>query len=427
MLGVRGVRGPMAFVGFGMLGASWWGFAGLLGEFETDSDRGTEAGPEGASSAEGSVDSPAPVLDAAPEAAAARDGGGDAPIDAPIGAPDAPVDAPPPIRELYLITATGFMPPVQNDLDVIDLAKGAAVTDVSMNGAVAVAYANGNVYVARGSGQSRVTILTPGVLNHVQDVILPLDPTAAVFRPDCSSVFIATTAGELVEISLPSGTAVWLPITVPLPPTLGSSPQLTGLALDATLTHMGVTEFSGSQSSVAIVNKNTNGTWAVGLNVASPAVAGSNCGREAMAPSFSPDGTVLSTFDPNCSTYDVYTVATGARNTTASAQFTRTSGVSFSQGSVWDSKGQVWSTNYMDAYRTSEEGMPTSFPLPNGTSPGTLALDDTRSTLYFFPYDPRTNGAYTLDLVSGTGTALNWALSLIPGGANIASATYVVR
>ena len=346
-------------------------------------------------------------------------------VDAPADVvADAPVDAPAAVKELYFITQQGFMPPLNDDLERVDLARGAVTVDQPMNGALDVCYAGGNLYVVRGSGQARVSVLQLGTLNITSNIVLPADPAAAVFSADCSSVFVGTSGGQIMQVGLPSGNAVGAPISVPLPSGSSGSPQLTGLGIDASGTQLGVTEFSGSSSSVAIVYK-AGSNWALGLTVASQPVSGSNCGREAASPAFSPDGTLLSTFDPNCGTYDVYTVATGMLNATVSAQFTRPSGVSFSGGSIWDHNNQVWSTNVSTVYRTSETGMPATFPLP--ASAGALGLDDTGLVLYFVPYDPHTSGAYTIDTTTGATTALGWNLGLVPSGSGVTRIRYVVR
>ncbi len=442
MLGVWRGRGRIVFAGLAALSAGAWGCSGLIGDFSIESasasdggsDTGADTSPseagDGSAFVDGSADAPSPAPDGPSEAMADVEGGGveggviEAAVDAPF---DAPVDAGTPIRELYLITASGMPPQFQNDVDVVDLASGKAISDVSMNGAVAVGYGNGNVYVAQGSGRTRISILQPGTLNTVSTLLLSFDPAVAVFRPDASSVFAATAGGTIQELSLPSGSAVGASFSVPLPSGSSGSPQITGLALDPSGKFLGVTEFSGSSSSVAIVTQNTTGSWTVGMNVSSAPISGSNCSREALAPAFSPDGALLSTFDPNCGAFDVYQVAMGTFDVVASARLPRPSGTSFAVGSVWDGKGQVWAANYMDSYRTSAQGPGASFLLPNATNAGTLAVDDTRSTLYFIPYDPHSNGAYTLDLGTGAGTALNFNLALIPQGSNVTKAVYIVR
>jgi hypothetical protein len=334
------------------------------------------------------------------------------------------VDAGVPIVELYLLTKGGMFPQFTNDLVIVDVTKGAARIAKSADGANALCYASGQIFVARGGGLAEVSVFNVQDLSNAGTLFLDSDPVSAVFSADCSHLYMADVNANIQKYALGNGTATALgvPVAVPLPTGTPGTPQVTGLALDPSETHLGVTVFSGATSSVALLDS----SWNILFNVASQAIATSNCSREAMSPSFSPDGALLATYDPNCGAYDVYSSPGGQFDTQASARYTRPDGASFPVQSVWDHTGQVWTASYQSLYMTSHGGAQNAF-LMAPLFVGNLGIDKTRSTIYFFAYDPHANGAFTIDLASGAAKSLGWDLSLIASNSNVEDILYVSR
>jgi hypothetical protein len=334
------------------------------------------------------------------------------------------------IHELYLL------------LEVPSITPGgtptASVAVVSIDGAVisrqlvvqnpvAIGYANGSLYVVEATSTPQMIVVDAATLVTTKGYQLPFTPTAAAFNADATHVYLADTSGDIDMYSPGNGVLASTTVTVP-----SGSTQLVGIAVDATETHLAVAENNGGTSSVAELSIGASSFSPV-FNVTSQPISGSNCGREASAPSFSPDGTLLSTFDPNCVVYDMYVTSgtsAGTISATPSVRYTRTGGASSAIDTVWTANNAAWTTNDQDLYLASETGTPASstvaLPSSDYASAG-LAVDATRSTLYFVPYDPATNGSYTVNTTTGAFTATDWDLSTAQAGADVYQAIYVAR
>ncbi|HLK89715.1 MAG TPA: hypothetical protein VKZ18_07470 [Polyangia bacterium] len=323
---------------------------------------------------------------------------------------------------LYAVTGCGGGPCDGNGLVAIDVAQKRAVAQAALYGAIALAYRNGQLLVAGGSGTTRISIVDPVTLAVTRIQTLPWDPSAAAFSSDGSVLYAAHDDGYVSQVRVSDG-AVTAEIQV-APATGSAGPnQIAGLAVDPTDSFVGITGFDGVSSSVTAI-RISGQTLAVAFNVASLPFASSNCERQAQGPGFDRAGTALATFDRNCGAFDVYDLASGALDATASVLYARPYGTSFNASTIADAAGRFWADNAGNLYRTSltDTGQQASFAFSPST--GGLVTDGTGQTIYALKGDPRSNGAFTIDPASGAATQLDWNLDLVPLGAEIVTVTY---
>ncbi len=349
-----------------------------------------------------------------PTGAAARDSGGDG------GAPATPM--------LYLVTGCGASACSGNDLVAIDVTAGKAVTDAPLDGTTAIAYRGGELLAARGSGYTRISVVDPDTLATTGTQLLPWDPDVAVFSPDGTTMYAAHDAGFVSQVRVADG-AVTAELQVP-PPAGSSSPTLEaidGLALDPSGTLLAITSPNDGQASSVALVRISGQTLTVAFNWLSQPFATSNCQREASGPAFDLASAALATFDRNCGAFDVYDLSTGQLDPTASVLFARPDGSSLYSTTVADADGQFWAVNDGALYRTGRGSTSQQATFPFDPSTGGLVTDTLGATLYAFKGDPRTNGAFTVDLLTGAAAPEGWNLDLVPLGAEIAALTYAVR
>jgi DNA-binding beta-propeller fold protein YncE len=323
---------------------------------------------------------------------------------------------------LYAVTGCGVSPCDGNGVVAIDVTQKRAVAQAALYGANAIAY-RGELLVAGGSGTTRISVLDPVTLGVTRTQTLPWDPSAAAFSADGAVLYAAHDDGYVSMVQVSDG-SVTAEIQVPPAPGSTGPIQIVGLALDPTETFVGVTAFDGSSSSVAAI-RITGQALAVAFNVASQPFPSSNCSRNAAGPAFDRAGTALATFDRNCGAFDVYDLASGALDPTASVLFARPYGSSLNASTIADAGGRFWADNAGSLYRTSLTDATQQASFSFGPTTGGLVTDEAGQTIYAFKGDPRTNGVFTIDPASGAATQLDWNLDLVPLGAEIVTATYV--
>ncbi len=307
----------------------------------------------------------------------------------------------------------------------IDITQGRAVTQASLDGANAIAYRNGALLVAGGAGTTRISIIDPATLTVTRTQILPWDPAAAAFSADGTVMYAVHDSSYLSLVTVADGT-VTAEIQVPPPDGATGPISIVGLALDPTETFLGVTGWEGNDSSVAAI-RITGQTLVVVSNWLSQPFPSSNCSREAEGPAFDRAGTALATFDRNCSAFDVYDLAAGTLDPTASVLFERADGSSLNANTIADAGGRFWAGNAGSLYRTSLTDPNQQSSYAFGPTTAGLVTDSGGQTIYAFTGDPRTNGVFTIDPATGVASQLAWNLDLVPLGAEIVALTYASR
>jgi DNA-binding beta-propeller fold protein YncE len=327
---------------------------------------------------------------------------------------------------LYAVTACPDSTCAQgNSLVAIDIKEGRAVAQAWLGGANTIAYRSGALLVAGGGGTTRISIVDPTTLAVIRTQLLPWDPVAAAFSADGTVMFAAHGEGYVSRVLVADGTVTG---EIQVPPADGEVGPISpvGLALDPTETFLGVTGFNGGVSNVAAI-RISDQSLTLAFNWLSQPFASSNCDREAEGPGFDRAGTVLAAFDRNCGAFDVYDLATGALDQTASVLFARPYGVSSYATTIADAGGRFWAGNAGSLYRTSLTDPTQQATFTFGPTTGGLVTDGAGQTIYAFKGDPRTNGVFTVDPTSGVASQLAWNLDLIPLGAEIVTLTYGSR
>jgi len=306
-----------------------------------------------------------------------------------------------------------------NELVLIDINGGRAITDASVNGVAAIAYRNGILMTARGSGYTRISMLDRDTLAVIGQQPLPWDPDQALFTADGQYMYAGHGDGVVSRVRVADGQVVG---EVQMAGAVGGAPALvTGLALDPTGSRLIATVFDGDiDNSVAVISISGD-ALSVTRRWVPPPFSDSNCSREAAAPAFDLAGSNFATFDSNCGAFEIYTADTGTPTAAGPVRFPRPDGGSAFVGTVADALGQFWAADDISIYWTSGTGTGPQGLLPFGmqTNPvaGLLVLDPNATTIYAVTADPRSNGIFTVDTATGEETPQAWNLDLVPFGA----------